>query len=62
MKKIYTIPTTLMMAVQQQMVIAGGPSVTVNRSSAGVNPGEFQVKEDRSSRSDYNVWNEDWNK
>ena len=28
----------------------------------GEYPGEFQVKEDRSSRSDYNVWNEDWNK
>ena len=63
MKKTYIIPATQIEVVQQQTIIAASPNVTLNRSSeAGVRPEDFEVKGDRGSRSDYNVWNEDWSK
>lgn len=59
-KKTYIIPTVITMAVAQSLPIAGSdPSLIVN-TNGGAAPNEFEVKSDRGSRSDYNVWNDDW--
>ena len=62
MKKTYIIPTTLMVAVQSQAIIAF--SVKNDGDTAGLidkkaGSGDAMVK---GSRSDYNVWNDDWSK
>ncbi len=66
MKKTYIIPMTMMVAVQQQMVIAG--SLTANGASGSATfynanaTGEAMVKGDNGSQSSYNVWDDDWSK
>jgi len=61
MKKTYIIPalniTTL--AVENMMAISG-PDVYSDKSA--VQDRGMDVKGDRGSRSDYNVWNDDWSK
>ena len=62
MKKIYQIPTLEIVqlnggAVCQSLIIGSG------QSSTGSGNGVDLVKGDRGSRSsrqDYNVWNDDW--
>ena len=61
MKKTYIIPTTQMVAVQQQTIIANSPDVTLDKD-AGVAPELFQAKGDRGSRATYKVWDDDWSK
>ena len=58
MKKTYIIPATLMVAVQQHVVIAASPDVIVNRQG-GAAPESFDAK---GSQSSYNVWDDDWSK
>ncbi len=65
MKKTYIIPAlniTTLVAVENMMVISG-PDVNSNKSA--VQDYGMDVKGDRGdrgSRSDYNVWNDDWSK
>ena len=59
MKKTYITPTTLMVAVQQQMVIAD--SILYDSSKTVKDNDDIGVKGDSFGRSNYNVWNDDWN-
>ena len=58
-KKTYIIPTTLMVVVQQQAVIAASPTATID-TTVSADPEDFEVKGDRTRPSAYNVWNDDW--
>ena len=61
MKKTYINPTTLMVAVQQQTIIA--ESVPYDTTDGNkLESGEILVKGDRGSRATYNVWDDDWSK
>lgn len=61
MKKTYIIPalniTTLAV---ENMMATSGPDVYSNKSA--VEQYGMDVKGDLGSRSDYNVWDEDWSK
>ena len=58
-KKTYIIPTTQMVAVQQQMVIAWSVTYDTNEGN-NLDNGEILVKGDRTRPSAYNVWDDDW--
>lgn len=60
MKKTYIIPTTQMVAVQQQAIIALSTPYDPNKTVQGND--DIGVKGDRVSRETYNVWNDDWSK
>ncbi len=57
MKKIYISPETLITKVSVEHMIS--QSVDMNFRSTG-GDGNVLVKENRSSRSNYNVWDDDW--
>lgn len=63
MKKKYIIPTLLLTEIHTERLIAE----SINEYTSG-SDGSVLVKGDRSadhsrgSRSDYNVWNDDWSK
>ena len=56
MKKIYQAPRMQVTTIEIQQIIAA--------SSLGINTGDGDgtvlIKRDRSSRSSYSVWDEDW--
>ncbi len=57
MKKTYIIPETLITRVNVERMVAASPYTTdtVADQTYGMD-----VKQDRVSRQDYNVWNDDW--
>ncbi len=67
MKKTYIIPSTEIMQLSAQEHVldvsanmVGNVNVTYGGHSGGGMTSD--VKGDRGSRSDYNVWNDDWSK
>ena len=56
MKKTYIIPTLLITHVSTETLIAQ----SLTKHSAGADADVVLTKGDRSSRQDYNVWNDDW--
>jgi len=61
MKKIYMTPSLLITRVSTETLIA----VSLDKNETGADADVVLTKGDRGgrgSRSDYNVWNEDWSK
>lgn len=56
MKKIYIIPSVSIKHVDLLSIIAN--SVEIDPDP--VDPGTFEVKGQRNSGDNYNVWNDDW--
>ena len=57
MKKIYQIPAIRVTRILTETVVASSLVVNKNKTT------ETQyVKENTASRSDYNVWDDDWSK
>ena len=59
MKKIYVIPTisTTLVETQEMLITMSTSEKEINENNAGL------VKEDvGASRTDYNVWSDDWSK
>ncbi len=60
MKKVYMQPQTAVVMMEHNLPIAGSDPHLIVDKNGGAAPGSFETKGDRGSRSDYNVWNEDW--
>ena len=57
MKKIYLVPQLHVTRILTEVVVATSFSVDHTKETS-----EQYVKGDNTSRSDYNVWNDDWSK
>ena len=59
MKKVYMQPQTAVFKTEPATLIAESWAKVSNQT---IKQDEILVKGDRGSRTDYNVWNEDWSK
>ncbi len=60
MKKTYIIPEMQLTMIACEKLIAESFEINGNTTVRGTSGG--WVKEDTGSRSDYNVWDDDWSK
>ena len=60
MKKTYMIPRLYITQISCESLIAESVGINKDTTVEGENGG--WVKGDNASRSDYNVWNDDWSK
>ena len=63
MKKTYIIPAVTTTVISTASLLAASPGEFKEQlGTQGVSGSDALVKGDRGSRSDYNVWNDDWSK
>ena len=62
MNKIYVSPTTLIVDVNVQSALMNISQfdTEIDGNNAGLVKGDRSADHSRGSRSDYNVWNDDW--